>query len=133
MPAAWRWIDQQRVFRAVATLLVPLAVATPHLTPPLYGDEPYHLRIMESVLDDGDLDLANNLDLESRPSERAYTMSERLMHSPVLAFLLMPGFVLAGRTGARVRRALSGGLMATLVARRARQLGVWLDISTLTC
>lgn len=124
LPAAWQWFTVGRVARAVAALLVPLAIATPHLTPSMYGDEPYHLRIMESVTRDGDLDVTNNLDVQARPGDRNYALTDRLLHSPVLAFLLMPGFMVGGRTGALVLLALAGAGLAALVAVRSRRLGV---------
>ena len=124
LPAAWRWFGGRRVGPAVAVLLVPLAVATPHLTPSMYGDEPYHLRLMESITSDGDLDVTNNLDVVNHPGDRTYTVTDRLMHSPVLGFLLLPGFVLGGRTGALIVLALAGAALATLIARRSGQLGV---------
>ena len=123
-PAAWRWLRSRRTMAAVAALLVPLALATPRLTPPLYGDEPFHLHVMESLAADHDLDLTNNLDLEHRPGDRTYTLGHPLLHSPVLGFLLLPGWLVAGRAGALLLLALAGAAMAGLVAVRARQLGV---------
>ncbi len=122
--AAWRWLRQGRVVRVMATLLLPLALATPHLTPPMYGDEPYHLRIMESLVGDGDLDVSNNLAGDDLVGDRGRVVGERLLHSPVLAFLLLPGFVVAGRTGGLVLLALVGVLLASLIARRGRRLGI---------
>ena len=57
LPAAVIWLRRRRYALAVVALLVPLAAAAPHLTPSLYGDEPFHLAVMESLLGDGDLDL----------------------------------------------------------------------------
>jgi hypothetical protein len=79
---------------------------------------------MESIVRDGDLDLANNLDPALRPGDRHYTLSDRLLHSPVLAVLLLPGFIVAGRTGALVLLALAGAVLAALIARRSGQLGL---------
>ncbi len=124
LPMAWRWFGERRVFPAVAALLIPLAIATPNLTPSMYGDEPYHLRILESITRDADLDLRNNLDVENHPGDRNYTLTDRLMHSPVLAVLLLPGFVVGGRTGALILLALAGAGLAALIGSRSRQLGV---------
>jgi hypothetical protein len=124
IPAAWRWIKQGRAFRAATTLLVPLALATPHLTQPLYGDEPFHLIVMESLVEDRDLDISDDLDLEHHPDNRAYTLGDHLMHSPVLAVLLLPGYLFGGRTGALLLLALAGGGLVALIGRRARGLQI---------
>jgi len=124
LPAARRWLGQRRVFVTVAALLVPLALATPHLTPPLYGDEPFHLLVMDSLTTDHDLDLADDLDLEHQPGNALYAPGWPLFHSPVLGALLLPGYLLAGRAGALVLLALMGGALAALIARRARALGL---------
>jgi len=123
-PAAWRWLEQGRVARVMATLLVPLALATPHLTPPMYGDEPFHLRVMESVVADGDVDVTNNLSGEDLVGDRGRMAKSRLVHSPILALLLLPGFLVAGRTGGLVLLAGAGVVLAVLVAMRSDQLGV---------
>jgi len=123
-PAAWRWLRERRAALAVASLLLPLAVATPQLTPPLYGDEPFHLHMMESLARDRDLELENNLDIEHHPGDRTYTLGEPLLHSPALGFLLLPGFLAAGRTGALLLLAAAGAALAALLAARCRQLGV---------
>jgi hypothetical protein len=124
LPAAVAWLRRGRTARAVAALLVPLALATPYLSPPLHGDEPFHLAVMESLLGDRDLDLVNNVDVENHPEEAVFDQGGRLLHSPALGALLLPGFALAGRTGALVLLALAGALAVAAVARRARRLGV---------
>lgn len=124
LPAARRWLARRRVFVSAAALLLPLALATPRLTPPLYGDEPFHLIVLESMARDRDVHIANNLDLERFPYNRIYQTGEVLMHSPLLAALLMPGYLLAGRSGVLLWLALAGALLAALLAQRARQLGV---------
>ena len=124
LPAARRWLGRRQVFMTVAALLVPLALATPHLTPPLYGDEPFHLSVMDSLATDHDLDIADDLDLEHKPGNALYAPGRPLFHSPVLGALLLPGYLLAGRAGALVLLALMGGALAALIARRARALGL---------
>jgi hypothetical protein len=124
LPAAREWLLQRRVFAAVAALLVPLALATPQLTPPLYGDEPFHLLLMESLAEDHDLDIGNNLDLNSRPQNALYAPGRPLFHPPALGLLLLPGYLLGGRTGSLVLLALMGAGATALIARRARDLGV---------
>jgi hypothetical protein len=120
-PAAAVWLRRRRAFATAAALLVPLALATPHLTPPLYGDEPYHLIVLESLAHDHDLDLSNNLDLEHHPYNRIYVGG--FMQPPVLAMLLLPGYLVGGRAGALTLLALAGAGVVALLARRARALG----------
>lgn len=120
-PAAASWVKRGRVFLAVGLFLAPMALATPHLTPSLWGDEPYHVALMESVVEDHDLDLANNL--EGGGTVRQIVLSsDRFFHSPVLAGLLLPGFLAAGRTGALLLLALAGAGLVALVIRRYREL-----------
>jgi hypothetical protein len=121
LPAAALWLRQRRVFLAAAALLLPLAIATPHLTPPLYGDEPFHLIVMESLARDHDLDISNNYDLEHHPYNRIYLGT--FIQPPVLGILLLPGYLLAGRTGALLLLCLAGAGVVALVVRRARDLG----------
>jgi hypothetical protein len=122
LPAARHWLARGRVFVAAAALLVPLAAATPRLTPSLYGDEPFHLIVLDSLARDHDLDLSNNYDLEHHPYNRIY-ITTAFLHSPAFAVLLLPGYLLGGRTGALLLLALAGAGVVALVARRCRQLG----------
>jgi hypothetical protein len=124
LPAARSWCGRRRVFVSVAALLLPLALATPHLTPSMYGDEPFHLLVMESLAADHDLEISNNLDLENHPQNQLYAPGRPLFHSPVLGILLYPGYLIGGRAGALVVLALMGALLAALLGRRARGLGV---------
>ena len=124
LPAAVLWLRHRRTALAVAALLVPLALATTHLTPALYGDEPFHLAIMQSMLGDGDVDLTNNVDLEAHPQEVIFDQAGDLLHSPALGALLLPGYAAAGRTGTLVLLALVGAAAVALMVRRARRLGV---------
>lgn len=124
LPAARIWLQRRRVFVTVAAVLVPLAIATPHLTPPLYGDEPFHLVVMESLAGDRDLDIGDDLDLERHPQNKLYAPGRPLFHSPVLGLLLLPGYVVAGRAGALVVLALMGAALAALIAGRSRDLGL---------
>jgi hypothetical protein len=121
LPAAAAWLRRRRAFLTAAALLLPLALATPHLTPSLYGDEPYHLIILQSLARDHDLDLSNNLDLEHHPYNRIYIGG--FMQPPVLAMLLLPGYLVDGRAGALALLALAGAGVIALLARRARELG----------
>ena len=136
LPLARRFLPA-RPFLTATALLLPLALATPHLTPPM-GDGNYHLLLMQSLVRDGDFDLANNFDLEHYPNQRIYLPFPGVfLHSPVLAVLLAPGFALAGRSGALALLALTGAGLVALLARRAEQLGVprgrtgWLSLALL--
>lgn len=124
LPGGRRWLINQRAFAAAATLLLPLAALAPHLAPPL-GDDNYHLLLMESLVRDGDLAVANNYDLERYPNQAVYRpFDTTFVHSPALAVLLAPGFAIAGRSGAGVFMALAGSALFTLALRRSRALGV---------
>jgi len=124
LPAAAVWLARGRAFAVVASLLVPLALATPQLTPPMYGDEPFHLMLMGSLAEDHDFDVSDDLELEEHPQNALYAPGWPLVHSPGLGLLVLPGYLAAGRTGALVLLALMGGAVGALVARRARALGV---------
>jgi hypothetical protein len=125
LPAALFWLKRRRRFVAAASLLVPIALVMPHLTPPLWGDEPYHLALLESAVADGDLDLTNQLDPDRNAAAGHFLAAERFFHSPVLAALLFPGFWLAGRTGALFLLALAGaGVVALSLGPAARRLGL---------
>jgi len=124
LPAGRRWLALQRPFAAALALLLPLAAFAPHLAPPL-GDDNYHLLLMESLVRDGDLRVANNYDLQRYPNQEIYRPFDgTFVHSPVLALLLAPGFALAGRSGAGVLMALAGSALFALALRRARALGI---------
>ncbi len=114
LPAARRWLARDRVFLAAAALLVPLALATAHLTPPLWGDEPYHLAMLETLRAGGGLRAA--LASATPPGLPP-------LHAPTLALLLLPGFAAAGRAGALALIALAGAGAVALTTRRAATLG----------
>ena len=124
LPAARAWLARRWVAVAALGLLLPLAAATPHLTPPV-GDEAYHLILLESLRRDLDVDLTNNWDLAAHPENKIFvTRKGWYLHSPVLAMALLPGYFLAGRTGAVMLLAAAAALAVALLARRARALGV---------
>jgi hypothetical protein len=124
VPAARFWLARQRVIPAALALLVPLALATPHLTPPV-GDEGYHLLLLKSLREDLDLDLTNNYDVVAHPENKIFVTPRGLfLHSPVLAILLLPGYFLAGRAGAAALLAAAAAASLWLLVRRARALGI---------
>jgi hypothetical protein len=113
---------RQRLFLAGALLLVPLALAQPLLRPAA-GDEAYHLELLQSLRDDQDLAIANNIDT-GNPAEAIYLRhGDRLIHSPLPALLTLPGYLVLGHAGVLVLTALMVAGGAALVARRSRQLG----------
>ncbi len=122
-PAARTWLARGRTFAAAAALLVPLAVATPVITPPL-GDESYHILLLDSLVGDRDLDVSNNYDLARIPSQAIYRRWDgTFVHSPALAVVLAPAYALAGRPGAAGLLGLAGAALLALAARRMRGLG----------
>ncbi|MGV8041744.1 MAG: hypothetical protein AB2L07_17345 [Thermoanaerobaculaceae bacterium] len=114
LPLARRFLASHPFLSATA-LLLPLALATPHLTPPMYGDEPFHLMMMESLTKYHSVDLQQHFGL-------SYELAR--LYSPGLAVLLLPGFLLAGRFGALALLALAGAGLVAVLARRASQLGL---------
>jgi hypothetical protein len=111
-----------RRFLAGVVLLVPLALAQPLLRPPA-GDEGYHLILLESLRSDQDLAISNNIDPDN-PAEAIYLRhQDRLIHSPLLALLVLPGYLLLGHAGALAVTALMVAGGAALVAGRCRRLG----------
>ncbi len=110
-------------FAAGALLLVPLALAQPLVRHPA-GDEVYHLTLMQSLVQDNDLDLTNNLD-PNDPAQAIYLEDTKgLIHSPVLGVLLLPGFAAAGAAGALVLLALGMAWALSLAAGRGEALGL---------
>ena len=122
LAALWPAVRRRRL-AAGLLFLAPLALAQPLLRHPA-GDEVYHLELAESLVHDGDLDITNNIDA-AVPSEAVYLREgSRLIHSPALALLALPGFVLLGQGGALLLTAFLVAAAAALAARRARELGV---------
>ncbi len=124
LAAAAVWIPKLGARRLLAgfLLLVPLAVAQPVLRHPA-GDEIYNLKLEQSLVEDHDLDITNNID-RSNPAEAIYLADARgLIHSPGLALLALPGYVLLGETGSLLAVAFLVALAAALAARRADELG----------
>jgi hypothetical protein len=77
------------------------------------GDEPHYLLIAESLLRDGDVDLANQFEqmayskftsgqLESHTAPRSPKEKLYAIHTPGLAALVAPGYALLGYSGARL-------------------------------
>ncbi len=122
--ACRRFFRQRRWAIPALLWLVPLSLLAPQLSQ-LMGDEPYHLALAESLAADGDLDVTNNVDLERYPLwvvELSRQAGGRFLHSPALALLLFPAYLLAGRTGMVVGVGLLAWLALLALERRAHQL-----------
>jgi hypothetical protein len=121
---------------AFAALLVYAALIPAMLRTPIDGDEPYYLLMTESLVKDRDLDLANQyrdlahsatgrLDLVPQlgdlrgPNGEQYSRLE-----PFLPLLLVPGYAVAGLTGALFTMAVFGALLVRSVVRLFEEEGI---------
>jgi len=121
------------LFLTAVVFYAALGVWTTTVYPPT-GDEPHYLLMTHSLIQDHDLDLANNmerrdfqafypaaaLDFHTAPTSTGKLLSK---HFPLLSFLLIPGYALAGRYGALLLIVLAAAGIALLVYRLARSLG----------
>lgn len=108
------------------------------------GDEPHYLAMAQSVLTDGDLDLADEFenqeyaaffsgDLRPHTSPASPPGTLYPVHTPGLAVLLLPAYALGGATGARLLVSVLAALATVLAHRVAREVldspglaaGVW--------
>ena len=141
----WRLIDRDRPGRPAAAprtglargelLQLALAVAgyvelgrsLPGSAGP-QGDEPHYLLMTDSLLSDGDLDLANQFAQRTYRSFYAGTLGSHTspatppgtmyqVHTPGLPALLAPAFAWRGYEGARLLLAIVAGLTTVLVHR----------------
>lgn len=108
---------------AGALVLLPLALTQPLLRGPA-GDEVYHLKLAESLAEDQDLALSNNLDPDHRGEAIYIPHGDDLIHSPIPAITSLPGWLVAGHAGAAATMALLVALGIGLTAQRAARLGV---------
>lgn len=93
------------------------------------GDEPYYLLMTESLARDHDLDLGNQFrglahsavgrsDLTPQLGDRVEANGTIRSHlEPLLAFVLLPGFLLGGVAGALLTMALFGALLTRSTVR----------------
>lgn len=107
------------------------------------ADEPYYLLSALSLAEDGDLDIADELDAERWRTFHEARLPEQTKplpdgrrvapHDPLLPVLLVPGMAWAGADGAKLTLALLAGVLAALVGWVAvRRLGVPLLPAALT-
>lgn len=114
-------IRSQRWSLPVLALLLPLALVAPRLAE-LVGDEPYHVLMAESLVQDHDLKLENNASPERYAQwvvDLVRQMPDRFLHSPGLALLLAPGYALAGRSGMVVLISLVAAFAFVLLQKHA--------------
>jgi hypothetical protein len=95
------------------------------------GDEPHYLTMAESLRADGDLDLKNQFrdrtyraffagDLEAHTSPASPKGTLYSVHTPGLAFLILPAYVLGGYVGVRLFLSALASLAGALVYLLAR-------------
>lgn len=110
-----RWSERPHLlffWAAVVYALLASGLVLP--SQPLTGDEPHYLLLTKSLLEDGDIDLANNyqnkdyldfygapLDTHTRPGKRG---GQYARHAPGLPLLLCPAYFVGDRGGKLVSR-----------------------------
>lgn len=120
----------------VAALLVYLLVIPAMTRSAIDGDEPFYLLQTESLVHDHDLDLRNQyanlahsatlrLDLKPQLGDPHGRHGEQRSHlEPFLAFLMIPGYLLAGLYGALATIALFAALLARATVRLFEDEGI---------
>jgi hypothetical protein len=123
-----------RSFTILALFLFPALLLTTTRCD-LTGDEPHYLLMAQSILQDGDLDLANNYangdylrfygrgDLMPQALEHA-SGSRLYSHHPLGPVILMlPGYAFLGRNGAALTMALLSAWLLGLILRLMQSVG----------
>jgi len=127
-----RWSANRAALLAlmVYMLMVPLMLRTPP-----DGDEPFYLLMTESLVRDGDLDLANQFadlsrtasgrtDLVPQIGDRVDGARVRSHLESFFSILMVPGYALAGLAGALLTIALFGALLARSTVRLFEDEGI---------
>jgi hypothetical protein len=121
---------------AVAALLIYALLIPAMQRPAIDGDEPYYLLITESLVRDFDLDLANQyaqlgqsatgrVDLHPQLGDRVGPRGEQYSRlEPLLPALLIPGYLVAGRSGAIAIVVLFGVLLVRSTVRWLEDEGI---------
>ncbi len=121
---------------AVIALLVYALMIPAMLRTPIDGDEPFYILITESIVHDGDLDLANQYrdlahsatgrtDLRPQLGDPTGPRGEKYSrHEPFLPLLLVPGYLLGRLTGALATIALFGALLIRSTVRLFEDEGI---------
>jgi hypothetical protein len=122
--------------RAALVAAIVYSLTIPMTAWKVDGDESYYLLITESLLHDGDLDLANQyatlektasgrLDLVPLPGDPKGAHGEQYSHlEPFFPLLLVPGYALGGLQGALAVIALFGVLLVRSTVRWMEDEGV---------
>jgi hypothetical protein len=120
----------------LAALLVYLLMIPAMTRSVIDGDEPFYLLQTESLVRDHDLDLRNQyanlahsetrrLDLKPQLGDSAGRHGEQRSHlEPLLAFLMIPGYLLAGLYGAIATIALFAAMLARATVRLFEDEGI---------
>jgi len=111
------------------------------------GDEPHYLAATQSLLDDGDLRVANNYAngeyleyfggrLEPHYLKRSTSGEIYSIHAPGVSLIVLPGFAIAGYPGAAATMILIAALTAALTWRLAFRLshnaaGAWIAVGSI--
>ncbi|HEY0593467.1 MAG TPA: hypothetical protein VGF40_16970, partial [Thermoanaerobaculia bacterium] len=131
-PGEVRWSPRAAALVALGIFLI---VGTEALAWPVDGDEPYFVLMAESILHDGDLDLANQYAHLERSVTKRLDLGPQLMdpvgprgeryarHEPLLPLLLVPGVASLGLWGAMATIALLGALAAGSILALAEEQG----------
>jgi hypothetical protein len=121
---------------AIAALLIYALMIPAMLRTPIDGDEPFYLLITESIVHDGDLDLANQYrDLAHSATGRTDLVpqlgdpsgphgEQRSRHEPFLPLLMVPGYLIGGLAGALATIALFGALLVRSTVRMFEDEGI---------
>jgi hypothetical protein len=121
---------------ALVALLIYALVILAMIPFPIDGDEPFYLLMTESMVKDHDLDLANQyrdlarsathrIDLVPQYGDRIGPHGERYSRlEPFLPLLMVPGFALAGLSGALLTIALFGALLVRSTIRLFEDEGI---------
>ena len=123
--------------RAAVLALLAYSLLLPAMQrSPIDGDEPYYLLVTESIVGDFDFDLANQYrdlsrsatgrpDLRPQPGDPAGAGGEQYSrHEPFLSILLVPGYLMAGLSGAIATIVLFATLLVRSTARFLEDEGV---------
>jgi hypothetical protein len=123
--------------RAALIAAIVYALVIPATSWKVDGDEPYYLMITESVLHDGDLDLANQYRAGDTASGRSDLRGPQHIddprgpngelysrHEPFLSLLMAPGYALGGLHGALAVIAFFGVLLVRSTVRWMEDEGV---------
>jgi hypothetical protein len=128
-----RWSANRAAFAALLVYLLLIPAMTRHVVD---GDEPYYLLMTESLVRDHDLDLRNQyaglahsetrrLDLKPQLGDPVGRHGEQHSHlEPLLAILMIPGYVMAGLYGAMATIALFAAMLIRSTVRLFEDEGI---------